>query len=232
MSDSLSIIRRGAPFHDHFTILLQLAFDRALARESEVSEHTLGISGMSGRLYRMFINNLVRIVSKPRYLEIGSYTGSTACAAMDKNCLRIICIDNWSQFGGPKDAFVNNTDIVRTDTINFHFIESDFRKVAAPDIGRFNIYFFDGPHEEHDQYDGLALYDAALDDDFFFIVDDWNWPGVRSGTMNAIRDTGFDINFAIEIRTTQNNQHAEVHGADWHNGYFLSKLSRKQRRYT
>jgi hypothetical protein len=43
-----------------------------------------------------------------------------------------------------------------------------------------------------------------------------SWPDVRSGTVNAIRDTGFDINFAIEIRTTQNGQHAEVHGADWH----------------
>jgi hypothetical protein len=232
MPDTLSISRRGAQFHDQFTMLLQLAFDRALARESEVSEHTLSINGMSGRLYRMFINNLVRIVSKPCYLEIGSYTGSTACAAMDKNCLRVVCIDNWSQFGGPKDAFVHHTNIVRTDNTNFQFIESDFRKVNVPDIGRFNIYLFDGPHEERDQYDGLALYDAALEDDFFFIVDDWNWPAVRSGTLKAIRDTGFDINFAIEIRTTQNDQHVEVHGADWHNGYFLSKLSRKQRRFT
>jgi hypothetical protein len=231
---SVSIKRTGSPLHDQFTVLLQIAFDRALALESEVSEHTLAIHGMSGRLYRLFINNLVRLVSKPRYLEIGSFSGSTACSAMDKNCLKILCIDNWTQFdgdkpGGPKDAFVHYTNIVRTENIDFRVIESDFRKVDVASIGRFNIYLFDGPHEEVDQYDGLAMYDAALDDDVFFIVDDWNWPGVRRGTLNAIRDTGFDIDFAIEVRTTQDDQPAR--GGDWHNGYFFSKLSRKQRRF-
>lgn len=233
MVDRLSIKRSGCASHDEFTILLQLAFDRAVALESEVSDHVISLAGMSGKGYRMFINNLVRLVSKPRYLEVGSWAGSTACAAMEKNVVTALCIDNWSEFGGPKDAFSANVNGILSPNISFRFIESDFRQVPITEIGQFNIYLFDGPHEEQDQYDGLFLYNAALDDDFFFIVDDWNWHAVRSGTLKAIRDTGFNIDYSIEIRTTQDNTHPIVaqQDSEWHNGYFLSKLSRVKKRH-
>lgn len=234
MVDRLSIKRRGVPNHDEFTMLLQLAFDRALALESQVSDHVLSLQGMSGKCYRMFINNLVRLASKPRYLEVGSWAGSTACAAIENNSVSALCIDNWSEFGGPKDLFAANIASVTTSQTNFRFIESDFREVKIGDIGRFNIYLFDGPHEEKDQYDGLYMYDQALDDDFFFVVDDWNWPGVRSGTFQAIRDAGFKIDYCIEVRTTQDDTHALLiqQESEWHNGYFLSKLSRVRKRYS
>ncbi|MGD9656490.1 MAG: hypothetical protein AB7U61_02450 [Methylocystis sp.] len=230
--DQLSIRETGSAHHDHFTILLQLAFDRALALESEISSDVLALPGMSGSRYRMFINNLVRIVFKPRYLEIGSWMGSTACSAIERNIVSALCIDNWSQFGGPRETFLANIKNVIDDRVTFNFIESDFRSVNVAEIGHYNIYLFDGPHEEKDQYDGLVLYEPALDDDLFFIVDDWNWAPVRSGTLDAVRDAGFNIDFAIEIRTTQNNEHAQTCGekSDWHNGYFLSKLSRRTRR--
>jgi hypothetical protein len=233
-SQPLSIKRTGSSSHDEMTVLLQLAFDRALALQTEVSDNTLRIQGMSGRYYRMFINNLVRLVHKPRYLEIGCYTGSTACAAMDRNIMSILCIDNWAEFEGPpiREHFLNHIKGVQTELTDFQFIESDFRKVDVSKIGPFNIYLYDGPHAEQDQYDGLALYNSCLDDDFIFMVDDWNWPYVRSGTFKAIRDAGFQIDYCIEVRTTQDGTHAELHGGDWHNGYFLSKLSRKQRRFT
>jgi hypothetical protein len=180
----------------------------------------------------MCINNLIRLVSKPRYLEVGSWTGSTACSAMDKNVVKMTCIDNWSQFGGPKDKFVENTNNFITKDVDFAFIESDFRAVDLSKIGKFNVYLYDGPHERQDQYDGLVMYESALDDDFFFIVDDWNWNLARYGTFDAIRETGFHIDYAIELRTTLDNEHAAVRNetSDWHNGCFLSKLSRIRRR--
>jgi hypothetical protein len=224
----------GSPHFDSFTTLLHLAFDRALCLESEVSEECLKLPGMSGRRYRMFINNLIRLVSKPRYLEIGSWAGSTACSAMDKNVVKVLCIDNWSQFGGPRDAFVQNTSAFVTKNVDFSLIESDFRAVDVSKIGPFNVYLYDGPHEQQDQYDGLFMYGSVLDDDIFFIVDDWNWKPVRDGTINAIRETGFQIDYAVELRTTLDNTHAAAAGAasDWHNGYFLSKLSRIKRNHS
>lgn len=212
------------------TEVMEIAFHRALAGSSYVSQPVLDMTGMSGACYRMFINNLVRMTPNARYLEVGSWAGSTACSAMDRNILKATCIDNWSQFGGPKDVFLNNTSIVRTPYTDFNFIESDFRSVNIEELGRYNIYLFDGPHERQDQYDGLYLYDRALDDEIYFIVDDWNWDPVRRGTLDAIKMAGFAIDYAIEIRTTLDETHVSEGAAgqngDWHNGYFLSKLSR------
>lgn len=230
MADTLLIKKTGHPSIDESSTLLDIAFNRALARESYISEGVLAMEGMSGRCYRMLINNLVRLTSQARYLEVGSWAGSTACSAIDKNVTKATCIDNWSQFGGPKETFLSNIASVQTADVDFTFIESDFRDVDIPTLGKYNIYLFDGPHTEKDQYDGLALYDKALDDDFIFIVDDWNWPDVRQGTFRAIRDAGLKIDFRIEIRTTLNDEHSALtmQHSDWHNGYFISKLSRSR----
>jgi len=53
---------------------------------------------------------------------------------------------------------------VRSPTVDFRFIESDFRAVDYSAIGRFNVYLFDGPHQEQDQYDGIMVARTALDD--------------------------------------------------------------------
>ena len=66
------------------------------------------IEGMSGKLYRFFINTLVRQLGDAAYLEVGSWAGSTLCSAIHDNKVRAVAIDNWSQFGGPKDLFFKN----------------------------------------------------------------------------------------------------------------------------
>jgi hypothetical protein len=75
-----------------------------------------------------------------------------------------------------------------------------------------NIFLFDGPHEEKDQYDGVTVARLALDKSFILIVDDWNWRKVRLGTFRAIRDSHYLILASVEIRTTLDNSHAR---ADW-----------------
>jgi hypothetical protein len=197
--------------------------------DSKLSDDTLKMEGMSGRAYRMLINNLVASVPGARYLEIGSWKGSTACSAMEGNRLRIVCIDNWSEFNGPKDAFMANTARCITRNVQFKFIESDFRTVDYSNIGTFNVYLFDGPHTVEDHFNGVSLPLPALDDEFFFVVDDWNWEGVRRGTIDSIRDAGLSIIYSVEIRTTQDDSHAESVGENsaWHNGYFLAVLGKR-----
>ena len=84
---------------------------------------------MSGQKYRAFINNLVRSCPNPRYLEVGSWAGSTATAALSGNRASALCIDNWSQYGGPKDQFFQNIKKVLSEKIQFKFMERDFRSV-------------------------------------------------------------------------------------------------------
>jgi hypothetical protein len=209
------------------------AWFSALAMEHKLPNEVRYMEGMSGRKYRYLINNLINSTPDARYLEVGTYLGSTACSAMWGNKMKVTCIDDWSQsfFLGKsaKDGFLQNTAACTTDDIDFNFIESDFRKVNTSAIGKYNIYMFDGPHEEQDQYDGVALYEQALDDVYTLIVDDWNGPGVRKGTIDALEKLGHTVLARIDIITRNDSVHPEIWGpgSDWHNGYFIAVVSKK-----
>jgi hypothetical protein len=204
--------------------LLKRAFDEAMDNVDGLADFVRQIDGMSGQKYRTLINSLVKYHPDARYLEVGSWSGSTAASAMYGNTVKVLCIDNWSQFGGPKALFFENIERVCSPSVKFTFIESDFRQVDYNSLGFFNIYLFDGPHEEQDQYDGITTARPALDRRVIVIVDDWNWPSVRIGTFRALYDMRYSIESSIEIRTTLDNSHPSVEGknSDWHNGYFLA----------
>ena len=104
------------------------------------------MNGMSGKKYRHFINNLIGKVNDPRYLEIGCWKGSTSCSAICNNDVVAYCIDNWSEFGGPKKLFLDNVQKCKSESkdIKLFFNQIDFRKIDYSKIGKFNVYFFDG----------------------------------------------------------------------------------------
>ena len=95
---------------------------------------------------------------------------------------------------------------------------------------RFNIYLFDGPHGEQDQYDGIILAQAALSNPHIVIVDDWNYPQVRRGTLRGLIDINCQLKTTIEIRTTFDGSHADPcrQNSDWHNGYFIAEVLRRE----
>ena len=115
-----------------------------------------------------------------------------------------------------------------TSISSLKFIESDFRELDYARLGQFNIYFFDGPHEEKDHYDAIVIVQSVLTDTFILIIDDWNIPEVRKGTLTAIKNLKIKIISKIEIRTTQNNdvaRRSQGQFSEWHNGYFFAVCS-------
>lgn len=212
--------------------LVRSALTDAVQAEIDRSQGIYAIDGMSGARYRHFISRLIHSLDSPSYLEVGSWMGSTLCAAIHGNSVRALAIDNWSQFGGPKEVFLANVARFRTPQASVAFLEADFRSVSFRDLAcqipPFDVYLFDGPHEEIDQYDGLALALPVLSNRFIFVCDDWNWSQVRAGTMRAIKEHGLEIAYAAEIRTSMDNSHGEPRfkESDWHNGYFISVLQK------
>lgn len=211
------------------------AFSKALEEQTKLPDWILNLHGMSGKRYRIFINNLISEISDARYLEIGSWTGSTACSALYGNKVYALCIDNWSQFGNVNSQFKSNigNTLKKEDQNTLDLQEKDFREVDYTKIGKFNVYFFDGPHEIEDQYDGLKYALPALDDTFIFIVDDWNDPRPREGTEKAIGDLGIEILYSLEIRTSNgiDNVYPNVvlQDSHWHNGYLISVCRRNNK---
>lgn len=229
----------GTPQDAQYTVLfndtrgiagpLQTAFERARQRQGKISKEALELKGWSGVMYRRLINTLLELIEEPRYLEIGVFTGSSLCAALDGNSIDAMAIDNWSQFKGPYQEFYKNLANFKGNN-RVSFLERDFRSVDYKHLGPFNVYFFDGPHKEQDQYDGVTYTLPALADNFVLIVDDWNKTNVRRGTFRAIADNGLEADFAVQVFTTLDNTHAHPYGerSDWHNGYMLAALRKKK----
>jgi len=205
-----------------------------LQEESKIPQWIIEMNGMSGKKYRHFINNLISQIENPRYLEIGCWKGSTSCSAIYNNNVISYCVDNWSEFGGPKNIFCENVQkcVEKCEDIDITFVEGDFRNIDYNDIGKYNVYLFDGPHNEQDHYDGLCFPQSALDDEFIFICDDWNWKKVREGTIKAIEELNLDIVYSFEIKTTEDDSYPPenntMENSDWHNGYYISVLKKSE----
>ena len=92
---------------DKYIKHVEHALNNADQNISFISEEIKSIEGMTGEKTRHFYNNLLNM-DDARYLEIGTWKGSSVCSAMYGNKADIICIDNWLLFDGPKQDFLNN----------------------------------------------------------------------------------------------------------------------------
>lgn len=191
---------------------------------SNLVKEVLDMDGMSGKKTRHFYNNICSM-QDARYLEIGTWKGSSFCAAMCNNNMTCVGIDNWSEFGGPKHEFLQNFNKFKGDN-NAIFIEKNCWDIDVLKLGKFNIYMYDGDHEENSHFKALDHYLQCLDNEFIYLVDDWNHPPVRSGTNNAIKENNCTILYEKSIRTTDDDSHARISGkiSDWHNGICIFVL--------
>lgn len=204
---------------------MQAALQNAEVGSSKLTDELLGLEGFSGTKTRHFYNNLLDR-DDARYLEIGTWKGSTACAAMYKNKADVILIDNWSDFNGPREECLRNVERFRGEN-NVVFIEQDSWSVDVSRIPKRNIYLYDGDHDEQSHYKALIHFYECLDDTFMFIVDDWNWDRVRKGTRDAIRDLDLLILEDHEIRLSWDGSYTEQKDG-WWNGIYACVLSKNK----
>jgi hypothetical protein len=204
------------------------SFQDAMAYRGRLREDAFLLSGFSGKKFRLLMNNLISEVPDPRYLEIGVYHGASFCPAIFHNRVRAVGIDNWSEYGGGRHHFDQNLSRYQTHDTDVLILEQDFRNTDYGAIGKFNILFYDGAHDEQSQYDGILYPQPAMDQTHIMIVDDWNWDRVRKGTFDALRDSKLNIDYSIEVRTTFNGEIPLVSGpsSEWHNGTILAVVSK------
>lgn len=205
------------------------AFEKALRNESKITQEIIDMEGMSGINTRHFYNNLLNC-DDARYLEIGTWKGSSVCSAMCGNKAKVVCIDNWSQFGGPKSEFLTNFKKFKGANYAM-FIEKDCYQVDVDGLPSFNIYMYDGEHSKENHGRALTHFYNCLDDVFVFIVDDWNWRQVREGTLESFRDLDLELLYSREIRTTWDDRDV-IFGSpeqrSWHNGIFVAILKKRK----
>jgi hypothetical protein len=202
---------------------LEMFFENAEKGISKIDSKIKEMDGMTGIKTRHFYNNLLTIEDS-KYLEIGTWKGSSVCSAMCGNSSKILCIDDWSEFAGPKEEFLINFEKYKGENQAI-YIESDCFNIDINSIGKFNIYMYDGNHSYESHYKSLTYFIDSLEDEFILIVDDWNWEQVRLATNNSIKDLNLTTLWSKEIRLNDNNE--TTHDKDgWWNGIAVFLLKK------
>ena len=226
-----TIINFTGDENDSYSKVIKNSFMDAISGKSFLSDEVKTMKGLSGRKFRVMMNNLIKKFNEPKYLEIGSWLGSSACSVCFNNRVNITCIDNWSQNFSTnfdsKKIFKKNIKRFLNDNISLKIIEKDFRRINFKKIQNINIYFYDGSHNYRDHFDSIRLILPALSKKFILIIDDWNWEQVRKGTLDSISDEKLQIISKLEIKTTTDNSSSLIVGenSDWHQGvaFFVVK---------
>ena len=107
--------------------------------------------------------------------------------------------------------------------------EEDCYKVDVRECGgRYNIYLYDGNHSNESHYKALMHYESILEEEYIYIVDDWNWNYVRDGTYRSIEELGMEVKYEREIIKTWNNEHTPIEEAkrEWWNGIYIGILKK------
>jgi hypothetical protein len=178
----------------------QKAIDDAYANVSKLSNDILRVDGMSGNKTRHLYNNMCSMPDA-RYLEIGTYKGSTLISSLYKNDHAVgYGVDNWSEFGGCGELWDNlKRNLPDHSPV---IIDKDCWTVTAEDLPiTFNVFLYDGAHSYESQKRGITYFTPFLADEAIVMVDDWmcDWVGVKRGTMDGIAEAGLEVVWSKEI---------------------------------
>lgn len=214
---------------NQYTDLIKQSIEAAERGESRLTKEVLELDGMSSNKTRHFFNNIITPAS--RYLEIGTWKGSTLISALYFNNPEFhIAIDNFSEFTGPRLDFHKNCRRLLDYWNRANFLDAGCFDIDPKDFGISNIntYFYDGKHDYEDQYKAITHYYDVLAKEFILIVDDYNWPQVQAGTLDALRDKQVEIKYMKHLpanTTTIQGENGPMTFGDkdlWWNGLFVA----------
>ena len=141
------------------------------------------------------------------FVNVGVWNGFTLLAGMAENGdRRSVGVDNFSEYGGPREAFLARFESRRGK--NDAFVDADYVEYfrSLHDGSPIGFYIYDGGHEYEDQVRGLELAEPFFVPGSVVLVDDTNWDEVRAATLAFVgsRRGRFEI---VCDRTTAANGH-------------------------
>lgn len=190
--------------------------DRAREFESRIGPVCSSVKRMSTFAIGTLINLAVEQMPEDQcYVNVGVWNGFTLfCGMVGNEDKRCIGIDNFSEFGGPREQFVEGFNRYKSARSEFH--ELDYRKYfAEKHTGTIGLYYYDGEHSEENQYNGLKVAEPFLSDDALIVIDDSNAVDVINGTNRYIQETNLKFRLVARYKTGHN-----MHPTFW-NGLIL-----------
>lgn len=149
------------------------------------------------------------------FVNVGVWNGFTFLSGVVHNpTKKCIGVDNFSQFGGPREAFLKRFNALKSPI--HYFFDMDyleyFKNIHAGKIG---FYIYDGDHKYEDQLTGLKVAEPYFSDRCIILVDDTNWAEPRQATYDFINASPNQYNILLDVKTYRNGH------ITYHNGIIL-----------
>ena len=200
-------------FYKIFKKEKNFVFDNCIINKEKIDldlrKELIKIDSMSTYAIGYLINRICKNLSKNQvYLNIGCWKGFSLVAGMINTDCKVIGVDNFSQFTGPKNDFLMNFE--NSKKKNHFFFEQDYEKYFesldhAKD--KFDFYFYDGEHSYDNQFKNLEIADKFLNTGSIVLIDDINFDEVYEGTVDFINKTKSKFKIIKEIKTANNHFH-------------------------
>lgn len=172
---------------------------------SEKLSPLLSVRKMSTFATASMINRIVtNMPGNEAFVDVGVWNGYTLFAGMlgneDKAC---VGIDNFSEFDGPRDPFMERFFKLKSDNHTFH--EMDYAKYfSSVHSGSIGFYIYDAAHDYDNQLKGLELAEPFFADDCFVLVDDTNWNEPHQATLDFIERSENEYEMLLDVKTARN----------------------------
>lgn len=173
----------------------------------------LAVRRMSTFTNALLLNAAVQEMKTDRcFVNVGVWNGFTLLSAMAGNEEKVcIGVDNFSEFGGPKAAFLERFTSRRS--VNDRFFDQDYVDFFAAGLDRpLGVYLYDGEHSYENQYRGLMVADPFYSEDAIVIVDDTNLDRARDATLQFAEDSRLDWEVIYDQRTATRKHVTLWHG--------------------
>jgi hypothetical protein len=149
------------------------------------------------------------------FVNVGVWNGFTLLSGMAGNPGKVcIGVDNFSQFGGPKENFLARFEQLKSPKHGFY--DMDYKEYfTTHHREQIGFYLYDGDHPYQDQLEGLQRAEPFFGPNCVAMVDDTNTPEPRAATLDFIRTSRNRYTVLLDATTCQ-NQHVT-----WWNGVML-----------
>ena len=197
----------------------------AALANSKINNDVLDIEGYTSPKIKHFLNNICSLIGAS-YLEIGVFRGSTFISALynnTENLKQATAIDNWSEFGGPRQSFFNNVQkFLPQNSFIFYDVDCFQFNIQQAFQNPVDIYFYDGNHASRSQELAFTFYNNILANTFIAIIDDWAWATVQEGTRSAFKKLNYNILYEQELLSRPEGSDKEL----WWNGLYVAVISK------
>lgn len=192
--------------------------------ESGIPRNLNNIPGLTSARVKTLLNLLASGVGS--YLEIGSYLGATACAALKDNPLNAYLVDNWKEQIQPQTEGYNlppnNKAVFEQNVLQYKgssnviLYDYDLFEVNVSEMrNKIQLFFYDGPHDFETTKNAVMYYYTTFAKEAILVFDDANWQGVVDGAVQGLQESGAHITYEKLMLNSEENSR------EWWNGLYI-----------